>query len=454
MKIRLRLALLFVLLLALSFLFVGSLLLGAVKDSGLSDAQQSTEAELERLWDDYHGRLLGVDDPALPETAQRSLALYLLRQCRAADLKLILLRGGETLFNSLGLAAEPLLESPAPRTVRTDGRTYYIAVSEPEPSPLGSCRLLLARDVTEVYARVSTLARRFASICAGAFCASAAVILLAVFRALRPLKALQQRAAEIADGIYDGRIELRGRDEIAELASSFNKMAAAVQRQLDAVTATAQERKLLLAALTHEMKTPMTGIIGYSEALQKLKLSEAQREEAVSYIHRECRRLERLTQKLMRLITLTDGESLTPQLQPTAVLLDTVTPTLSRAADERGVALTVRDGGAALCMDCDLLASALIDLFDNACEAGASHIAIEADGDALTVTDDGCGIEQALLCRVTQPFFRADRARRSGRENAGLGLALVARIAELHGAALHIDSETGRGTKVTLRFSP
>ena len=114
----------------------------------------------------------------------------------------------------------------------------------------------------------------------------------------------------MAGGVYDQRISVHGTDEIAALAVSFNKMADAVSTHINAVTATAEEQKLLLAALTHELKTPMTSIIGYSETLMRTKLTKVQREEAVSYLHAECARLERLTQKMMRLITLSGGDEI------------------------------------------------------------------------------------------------------------------------------------------------
>ncbi|MEA4940722.1 MAG: ATP-binding protein, partial [Christensenella sp.] len=69
-----------------------------------------------------------------------------------------------------------------------------------------------------------------------------------------------------------------------------------------------------------------------------------------------------------------------------------------------------------------------------------------------TVSDNGCGIPADVLSRVTQPFFRADKARSRGQGHAGLGLALVSRIAELHGARLEIDSEVGKGTTVQFVF--
>jgi signal transduction histidine kinase len=72
---------------------------------------------------------------------------------------------------------------------------------------------------------------------------------------------------------------------------------------------------------------------------------------------------------------------------------------------------------------------------------------------AIIVHDDGCGIPKVMLGHVTRPFFRADKARGRAKGNAGLGLALVERIAKLHGAALEIESEEGAGTTVSLHFS-
>jgi two-component system, OmpR family, sensor kinase len=278
------------------------------------------------------------------------------------------------------------------------------------------------------------------------------VVMFSTFRALRPLKQLQQNAAAIAGGIYDRRIELRGTDEISELAVSFNAMAEAVQRQIDAVTAVAEERKLLLGALTHELKTPMTSIIGYSESLLKTKLTQAQKAEAAAYINRECGRLERLTQKMMRLIALSGGEEMELVVAPAAALIAAVEPTLRDAASRQHTAIRFADSDARYPMDLDLMASVLINLVDNACSAGATESAVLAEQNILSIIDNGCGIPPELLDRVTQPFFRADKARSRGQGHAGLGLALVSRIVELHGATLEMESEVDKGTTMRIRF--
>ena len=287
MKIRLRLALISIALIALSLAICGTLLLNASAKSSIRAAEEGAQAELSMLRTSYQNVLQDMADPTLSETAQRSLALYLFRQYISATSQFILIRNGETLYNNSDYAVERLLDGATDKTVTEGGKMLYIAAGEKGSYQSSEYQIFIVRDVTYVYADIRTLTWQFIAICAGAFLVSAAVIMLCTFRALRPLKSLQQNAAAIAGGVYDKRITIHGRDEIAELATSFNKMADAVQQHIDAVTATAEERKLLLGALTHELKTPMTSIIGYSESLQRKKLMPEQREEATAYINRE-----------------------------------------------------------------------------------------------------------------------------------------------------------------------
>ena len=453
MKIRLRLALVSIALIALSLSICGLLLLNATAKSSVSAAEENALIELSLLETSYQNALRDASDSTLSETAQRSLALYLFRQNLSTDSQFILARNGETLFNNSGYAVETLLGDAESATVDLGSRQLFLAADSFYGYQSEQYQIFIMRDVTNVYASITTLTWQFVAICSGAFLVSAAVVMFCTFRALRPLKSLQQNAALIASGVYDKRIEVRGKDELAELADSFNRMAEAVQRQVEAVTATAEERKMLLGALTHELKTPMTSIIGYSESLQKMRLSKAQREESVAYINRECGRLERLTQKMIRLIMLTDGEEIATSVQPASTLLERVLPTLHATAERYGAELSVSDGGTAYPMDLDLMASVLINLVDNACDAGAKHVSITANADRLAVQDDGKGISSEIIDRVTQPFFRADKARSRNQGHAGLGLALVSRIAHLHHAKLAIQSVENNGTTITLWFT-
>ncbi|MDO4572309.1 MAG: HAMP domain-containing sensor histidine kinase [Clostridia bacterium] len=454
MKIRLRLALISITLTGLSMALCGVLLLNAAAGSSIRSAEEGALMELETFGVSYERALGDAGYPGMSDTARRSLALYLFRQYLPGQARFLLLRNGECLYNNTGCAAEKLLAGEPQKTVRLDGRTLFLAAGEEIPHQHDRLQIFLVRDQSAIYAGVRRMCAQFAGISSGAFLLSAAVITLCTFRALRPLRSLQENAAAIAGGVYDRRIAVRGRDEISELASSFNRMAEAIQAHVAALTATAEERRQLLGALTHELKTPMTAVIGYADTLQKLKLRKEQREEAVAYICHECRRLERLTQKMMRLLTLSGGESVRRMTAPASALLEAAEPTLRELAARRGVALTMDFADGSYVMDLDLMTSALVHLLENACDAGASHVVLRALPQRIVVEDDGEGIPPELLSRVAQPFFRADVggvSRRSG--GLGLGLWLVGRIAGLHGAALEIRSEPGRGTAVTLDFA-
>lgn len=452
MKIRLRLTIIFFVMLAISLALCGIILLDAAATNSIKSAEQGAQGELSMLNVSYENVLKELTSSSMGEAVQRSIAVYLFRQYISSQSQFSLMRNGEILYNNSDYAIETILQGESNKTIHVDGKWLYLATDEELMLNNTSYQIFITRDVTDVYQGIYTLRLQFIAICLGTFILSAVIIMLCTFRALQPLKTLQKSAAAIANGIYDQRIGIHGRDEIAELGKSFNKMADAVQQNIEKITATAEERKLLLGALTHELKTPMTAIIGYSEYLQKSRLTVAQREEAIDFIHLESQRLERLTQKMMRLITLTDGESVQLSIVPVKQLFTMIERTVLVTAKERGVNVTMDFESVYYNMDVDLIASVIINLFDNACAAGAKNVHINATQTGVTVSDDGCGIPSKALELITQPFYRIDKARSRKHGNAGLGLALVQRIAELHHAGLIIESEENKGTRIIFSF--
>lgn len=452
MKIRLRLTIIFFVMLAISLALCGIILLDAAATNSIKSAEQGAQGELSMLNVSYENVLKELTSSSMGEAVQRSIAVYLFRQYISSQSQFSLMRNGEILYNNSDYAIETILQGESNKTIHVDGKWLYLATDEELVLNNTSYQIFITRDVTDVYQGIYTLRLQFIAICLGTFILSAVIIMLCTFRALQPLKTLQKSAAAIANGIYDQRIGIHGRDEIAELGKSFNKMADAVQQNIEKITATAEERKLLLGALTHELKTPMTAIIGYSEYLQKSRLTVAQREEAIDFIHLESQRLERLTQKMMRLITLTDGESVQLSIVPVKQLFTMIERTVLVTAKERGVNVTMDFESVYYNMDVDLIASVIINLFDNACAAGAKNVHINATQAGVTVSDDGCGIPSKALELITQPFYRIDKARSRKHGNAGLGLALVQRIAELHHAGLIIESEENKGTRIIFSF--
>ena len=313
----------------------------------------------------------------------------------------------------------------------------------------GGLQLATAYDLTDLYRGRDAALRRFLLLEAAVLAAGAAVTAVFARRMTRPLRTLTTASAEIADGDYARRTGLHTGDEIETLSSSFDKMADAVQEKITALQADVRQREDFMGAFAHELKTPMTSIIGYADMLRTIQASPAEQYEAAEAIYHEGRRLEALSGKLLALLGL--GEE-TITLQPTA--LAALWPRLQAACP--GVPLQLPACDAAVQADADLLLDLLCNLVGNAVKASEPGQPVEVraadNGDTvtLTVADHGCGIPQSEISRVTEPFYMVDKSRARKQGGSGLGLALCKRIAEVHGSDLHIESTPGEGTRVSV----
>ena len=260
---------------------------------------------------------------------------------------------------------------------------------------------------------------------------------------------LTDAGAQIAAGDYARRTDLHTGDEIEALSRSFDKMADAVQEKIADLEADVQRREDFVGAFTHELKTPMTSIIGYADMLHTMQTDPDEQREAAAAIVHEGRRLEALSRKLLALLGLNEEG-----VELTAVPLPALWPRLHAACPD----VTLRTPAAAPTVrgDADLLLDLLCNLVQNAAKAsapGAPVLVLCAQaGDAvtLTVADRGCGIPPELIPRVTEPFYMVDKSRARRQGGSGLGLALCQRIAAAHGSALRIESEPDRGTRVSV----
>lgn len=313
----------------------------------------------------------------------------------------------------------------------------------------GGLQLATAYDLTDLYRGRDAALRRFLLLEAAVLAAGAAVTAVFARRMTRPLRTLTTASAEIADGDYARRTGLHTGDEIETLSSSFDKMADAVQEKITALQADVRQREDFMGAFAHELKTPMTSIIGYADMLRTIQASPTEQYEAAGAIYHEGRRLEALSGKLLALLGL--GEE-TITLQPT--VLAALWPRLQAACP--GVPLQLPACDAAVQADADLLLDLLCNLVGNAVKASEPGQPVEVraadNGDTvtLTVADHGCGIPQSEISRVTEPFYMVDKSRARKQGGSGLGLALCKRIAEVHGSDLHIESTPGEGTRVSV----
>lgn len=287
--------------------------------------------------------------------------------------------------------------------------------------------------------------------------AALAVLQAVIRRILAPFYRLRDIANVIADGKYGERMPQNTSDEIGQVSASFNRMADRVEEHVRTLSESNQRQRQLLGSLSHELKTPMTAIQGYAETLQRLKLSPEQQQKALEYIQQECRRLSRLSSKMLELVSLSGEDAqIEGKWMEAAPFLERIRLLTARRLAAKQLTLQLEtEKGVAVWGDEDLLVSLLVNLTDNAVKASrpGQTIRIQVRQGEIFVTDHGCGIPPEELDRVTEPFYMVDKSRSRKEGGAGLGLALCAQIARLCKGELVIRSIPDQGTCAGIRWS-
>lgn len=463
MKLWLKVSLLAIILVALSTGLCSLIMLLRSGQSNLDLAVRSALTDQQMRAGAWSAAMENAIDAEYGTTAIRSLARYLID--KFADENTVLVSGDDFIYNATPIDPReylPVAGEARQYTIRDiGGKSMLIAGSgvqiggdRGQPSGGPAYTLYFLKDLTNVYAGIEALSYQFALINLAVILAASAGIIALVRWVLRPISSLKQSTGLIAAGIYDKRVEIMENDEIGELASHFNQMAAAVERHVEQLRDEADRRTLFMSALTHELKTPITSISGNAQTLLRTRMDDDEREDALVRIDGECTRIERLSQKLMQLIVLRQNERIPMEAHSVAGLLESVRQSCEEQLKQRGLQLTVESNMGALVMDGDLLSSLLLNLIDNAGKASEPGGAIEltARDGTIAVTDHGRGIAPEELGRITQPFYTGDQSRSRKAGGIGLGLALAEEIARLHGARLAFESAPGAGTTAKVIF--
>ena len=268
-----------------------------------------------------------------------------------------------------------------------------------------------------------------------------------------PIKKLSRASRDYASGSYSVRLEPRSNDEIGELTESFNAMADSIQEKISALELSVKQKEDFTANFAHELKTPMTSIIGYADVLYQKTLPPEQIQTAAGYILNEGLQVEALSFKLMELITLEKKDFLLEEADMKS-FFDDIFSTERPHAVKRGVSLSVDADRAYVKVEYDLFKTMILNLIDNALKSGADTVRVEGkaegDGYIVRVSDNGRGIPQGELDRITEAFYMVDKSRSRKEHGAGLGLALCRKIADIHRTKLCFSSTEGVGTEVRL----
>ena len=271
-------------------------------------------------------------------------------------------------------------------------------------------------------------------------------------RTLAPLQSLGQVARRLGQGDLSQRAEPSGPNEVRELAQNFNAMAADLE---EAET----HRRNLTADIAHELRTPLSNIQGYLEAMRDgLVLPNA---ETIDTIHAQALHLSRLVEDL-RLLALVESGDLQLQLAAARMddLLSSSVEAIRPRAEAKGVALglDVLPSLPEFEIDQTRVAQVIGNLLENAIthtpQGGSVAVSARAEGNgvAVTVQDTGPGIAAEDLPRLFDRFYRADPSRSRNTGGSGLGLTIARRLVEAHGGNLEVSSVLGEGSRFTIHL--
>lgn len=342
------------------------------------------------------------------------------------------------------------------RFMKINNRTFLLTTGIVAHGEI-SVFLITGVDVEKIQNQQTQIIRKFGAVYAAAVGMGIFLIICISFIITRPIKRLTAATKEIAEGNYGERVAVSGSDEVSQLAGNFNRMAEAVHEKVQELSDSARQKEDFVANFAHELKTPLTSIIGYADRIYKKELPREEQKKAAWYIWNEGMRLEALSLKLMDLTILNHKDFCLQEVE-TGILFQELTADVEYLMGAKGVSLDCAVEPACIEVEYDLFKTLFLNLLDNAIKAGAKHIRVTgivekmAEGTCfiMQVKDDGNGIPKQEIKRITEAFYMVDKSRSRKQHGAGIGLSLADKIAQIHGSRLEFESDGRNGTSVRL----
>jgi len=340
----------------------------------------------------------------------------------------------------------------------TLGGQPYLAAAvalAPARDPLNAAFLVVARPRASVTSAAAGELLPLLLLAGGAALAVAILLVLLVGRTLTsPLTELAAAAEDVAAGNYSRRVGIRGEDEIGKLGAAFDRMAEAVERAR-------KVQRDFLANLSHELKTPLTSLIGFSQALVDGSLKgEADRARAATIVHEESERVLRMSQELLDLARVEAG-SISLHIAPVDLggQLQQELEIVRQRADARDLRITldVPADTPPVAADAERLHQVLDNLLDNAVKYAPSGsmvtIAVSVAGSSVeTVVSNLAGAHKPDPEGIFDRFYRADPSRSAAAGGVGLGLAISRELTAAMNGRLWADIDADGNLRMHLRL--
>lgn len=313
-------------------------------------------------------------------------------------------------------------------------------------------------DITDVYQMREGNIILYRFLLLGVAFFSSILLFLFSLYVTRPLKTLSTMARKISYGDFEKRIDIHSKSmqtkEIQELSRNFNRMTEHIENYVKELKEETMRRDDFVSSFTHELKTPLTSIIGYADMLRSYDLPSEDRRNSAEYIYREGKRLEALSLHLLNLIIIKKND-----FEKTAVstekLFFEVKSSVKFLLEKYDLSCRFNIEPCIVFAELSLLKTLIYNLIDNACKASEQKQSILVQGKIhgriyrIVVQDNGRGIPAEEISRITEPFYMVDKSRARKQGGAGIGLALCQEIAKIHNSELTIESHLGKGTSIS-----
>lgn len=458
MRFRVKITICMIWLLSLAFGIGGSLLISISFDNAIEREKDAALGSFQNVL----GTLQLVNDySSLPDNSEildvtKEIVLKTMNDYSAISLSTY---DGEVLYtNGIEEIAQIGDAKDNSLTLVTDssGNRHFKVAGTINGEP-DSLRLVISYSIQDIYTSRDEQYSVYVKVFLMTVAIGAALSYLLSYLLTRPLGRLSAATKKIADGDLTYRSRVRTNDEFGLLSENFDAMAQKLEENITELRDSMRRQEEFMGSFAHEMKTPMTSIIGYADLLRSQTLSPSEQINAANYIFSEGKRLESLSFKLLDIIVLRKSKLEMKPVSPARIISSTA-EYLKPIYDAAGITLQYKCQAGECLMDADLIKSLLVNLLDNARKAldGGGNIYIMSrmldDGCEMRILDNGPGIPPEALTHLTEAFYRVDKSRSRAQGGVGLGLSLCNDIAKLHGGCLKFQSRVGNGTQVTVEL--
>ena len=316
-------------------------------------------------------------------------------------------------------------------------------------------KLVVLYDVSQVYQARDEQIETYHQVLVVLLIIGGVTAWMVAFFMTKPLVKVSKTARALSTGNLDARVNPKTHDEIGQLGSDFDNMADRLSENINELKMAMEHQEMFMGSFAHELKTPMTSIIGYADLLRSETLNPEESQEAANYIFSEGKRLESLSFKLLDLLMMRNQNI---NMVPTDMkhLIENLTYHLQPVYRKRGIDLRCRCLPGICNVEPDLISSVIANLVDNSRKAMDNGGNIMILGDSVNgvyrirVIDNGRGMPEEAIRHITEAFYRVDKSRSRAQGGAGLGLTLCKEIIDLHQGRIAFASREGNGTCVTV----